>query len=216
MGLFGKKRVPVNVMGYSATTGGADGRYEKQAKENRKAAKQHEKELLLKPHTIAELRGYIEMKYNVTELPPDDERFRAAYAGIKAHLVFRDAPELITTPLPKKPNHPPVSDHDPDYEETYAAEDARWKEAVMLPSDRFPVHLHVYNIPILQNELPVCWLEVYAETDHEYLAFKPIVLEYEDTYQLSRIISDIVNYFGASEEDRKQKNERYVQFVNAG
>lgn len=201
-------------MGSSATSGGTDGRYTKQAKENLKAAKKHEMELPLNPRSASELTFHILENYGDCELPTDDERFRQAYAGVKAHLVFRDAPELLSTTLPKAPGHPPRSEHDPDYADYRRAEDARWKEAVMLSSDRFPFSLHVYNIPILQNDRPVCWLEVYVETEHEYLAFKPIVLEYEDTYQLNRVMSDIVGFFGASEEDRKAKNERYVQFVS--
>jgi len=214
MGLFSKKKVPVNVMGYSSMSGGADGRYDKQAKENRKAAKQHEKELELNARSAAELRAYIEDTYRITELSLEDERYHAAYAGVKAHLVFRDAPELIRTPLPKQPAHPPVSENDPDYAALRRAEDDRFREAVTLPPEQFPIHLHVYNIPIMQNDRPVCWLEVYVEMDHEYLAFKPIVLEYEDTYQLNRVISDIVRYFGASAADKKAKNERYVQFIS--
>ena len=77
------------------------------------------------------------------------------------------------------------------------------------------MHLHVYNIPISQGSLPVAWLEVYVETDHEYLAFKVVELEYSEHYSIDRTREDIIRFFGASSEDQKAGNERYQQYVNA-
>ncbi len=215
MGLFGRKKVvPVNVHGSESVMTGMDGRYSKQARKNRKLEKQKEKAIVLEPHTIAELRGYIEEKYGVRELEKDDERYQKAYMGVKAHLIFTHAPDiLVTQPIPK-PNHPPVSESDPDYVSYRENEEKRWKEAVMIGADLFPMHLHVYNISVFQGETPVSWIEGYVETDHEYLAFRTIDLEYENHYRTSRIIADIVKFFGASEKDRKARNERYLQLLS--
>lgn len=216
MGLFGigKKRTSVTVHGNSSFAGGTDGRYSKQAKKNQKLKKQKEQDLVLAPHTPAELRGYIEKKYGVQELDRSDDRFKRAYMGIKAHLVFEHAPELVETPEMPEPKHPPVSEFDPDYMAYRENKEIRWKEAVKVDPEKFPVHLHVYNIAIMQVSGPAAWLEVYVETEHAYLAFKEIALEYEEQYTTKRVIADIVNYFGASEEDRESKNERYVQLVS--
>ena len=214
MGLFSKKKVSVTVHGNSSVSGGGDGRYNKQARKNKKAQKKKARELTLEPHTPAELRGYIEGKYGVKELERSDDRFKRAYIGIKAHLVFTYAPELISTKEMEKPSHPPVSDKDPDYAAYENNREARWQEAVKVNPADFPMHLHVYNISIMQGETPVAWLEVYVETDHEYLAFKPIRLEYEEHYRIDRIKADLVNYFGASKADKKAKNERYLQLVS--
>ena len=215
MGLFSKKKVSVTVHGNSSLTGGSDGRYAKQARKNRRIAKQKVKQLVLEPHTTAELRGYIESRYGVKELDRSDERYKRAYMNVKAHLVFEHAPELVKTPVMAMPDHPPVSENDPDYAAYHENEDIRWREAVMLPAEDFKMHLHVYNISIMQGEsTAVAWIEVYVETDHEYLAFKTIDLEYEDHYRVSRIIADIVKYFGASEADKKAKNERYKQLCS--
>ncbi len=219
MGLFDKfknkkKKVPVTVMGLSSMAADSDERYRKQAKRNQEREQKKTEQLRFEPHSTAELRGYIEKKYNTTELERSDERYQRAYMGVKAHLVFRDAPELLTTGELPYPEHPPVSEHDPDYEAYRANSDARWNEAVMLPQEKFPVHLHVYNIPIIINEIPIAWLEVYVETDHKYLAFKVIALEYEEHYSIDRIRKDIIDYFGISEQDRDEKNERYLQYLN--
>lgn len=215
MGLFGKKKnVSVTVHGNSSIIGGADGRYDKQARKNRKAVKQKEKELSLETHTTAELRGYIEAKYGVKEMERSDDRFKRAYMGIKAHLVFEYAPELVKTKEMPEPSHPPVSDNDPDYKAYRENEEIRWQEAVHVPPEEFPMHLHVYNISIMQGELPIAWLEVYVETEHEYLAFKPIQFEYEEHYRIDRIRTDIIKFFGAGPEDKKEKNERYLQLLS--
>ena len=202
-------------MGNRSSDSGADGRYRKQAKENRRREKEKLKSLVLEPHSTAELRGYIEAKYSVTELPRDDDRYKLAYLGIKAHLVFRDSPELLTTPEMAEPNHPPHSEDDPDYQAYDENREQRYQEALHLTKEQFPMHLHVYNIPISQGSLPVAWLEVYVETDHEYLAFKVVELEYSEHYSIDRTREDIIRFFGASSEDQKAGNERYQQYVNA-
>lgn len=216
MGLFGKKKkkVPVNVMGLSEMAAGADERYRKQALRNLEKRERKAENLRFEPHSTAELRGYIEKKYETKELERSDERYQRAYMGVKSHLVFRDAPELLTTAELPYPSHPPASDQDPDYLAYRENEDKRWNEAVMLPSETFPIHLHVYNIPIIINDLPIAWLEVYVETDHKYLAFKVIALEYEEHYSIDRIRKDIIDYFGITEEDRAAENERYLQYLN--
>ena len=219
MGLFDrfrnkKKKVPVTVMGLSSMAAGADERYRKQAKRNQELELKKTQELRFEPHSTAELRGYIEKKYNTSELERSDERYQRAYMGVKAHLVFRDAPELVETAEMPYPDHPPAAENDPDYAAYRENQDRRWNEAVMLPSDKFPIHLHVYNIPIIINETPIAWLEVYVETDHKYLAFKVIALEYEEHYSIDRIRKDIIDYFGISEQDRDEKNERYLQYLN--
>lgn len=201
-------------MGNLSGDSGADGRYRKQAKENRRREKEKLKNLVLEPRTTAELRGYIEAKYNVKELERSDDRYKRAYMGVKAHLVFRDAPELIPTPEMKEPNHPPRYENDEDYAAYDENREQRYREALTISHEAFPMHLHVYNIPISQGSLPVAWLEVYVETDHEYLAFKVVRLEYEEHYTIDRTIEDIVRFFGASEEDQRQKNERYVQYLS--
>lgn len=209
-----KKTAHVNVMGSASLSGGSDGRYRRQARENRRIQKEKERDLVLNPHTPAELRGYIEKTYNTTELSRDDDRFKRAYMGVKAHLVLEYAPELLQTEEMEMPAHPPVSDNDPDYLLYRENEEKRFQEAVRLSREAFPMHLHVYNIPVERNGLSIAWIEVYVESVHEYLAFRRIDLEFEDHYTVDKIIADIVNYFSASEEDRKKKNERYLQLVS--
>lgn len=73
MSILKRKNVSVTVHGNTSVMGGADGRYKKQAKENRKAEKEHLKHLPLNPHTPQELKTYIEATYHVKPLPVDDE-----------------------------------------------------------------------------------------------------------------------------------------------
>ena len=216
MKLFRKKRqnAHVNVMGSASLSYGSDGRYRRQARENRRVQREKERELVLNPHTPAQLRGYIEKTYGVQELSKEDDRFRRAYMGVKAHLVLENAPELLETEEMEMPAHPPVSDTDPDYVRYRENEEKRFQEAVRLSKEAFPMHLHVYNIPVERNGLSIAWIEVYVESVHEYLAFRRIDLEFEDHYTVDKIIADIVNYFSASEADRKKKNERYLQLVS--
>ncbi len=163
MGIFGKKKVNVTVHGYQSTLGGADGRYEKQARMNRKIAKKKIRSLALVPRTAAELAEFIERTYHVEPLPETDE-------------LFVEAKEKL--------------------------------------SADGPVDLKVYNIVVMQGSQSAAWLTVYLEATRNYLAFNRIHLECEDDYSVDRVIAEIVNYFGASKEDKKAKNERYKQLCS--
>ncbi|MBP5254511.1 MAG: hypothetical protein J6Z23_03915 [Lachnospiraceae bacterium] len=214
MGLFFWKKPTVHVHGRNSDNEGMDGRYQKQVRRQQKEKELKLKDLPLEPHTVAELRGYIEAAYGVEELEHTDTRYREAFIGVKAHLVELYAPEKLKTPAPERPKHPVRSDSDPDYAAYYAGKEQRFQEAVLLPVEEFPIHLHVYCIALFQGETPVSWVEVYVERDHAYLAFKVTDLEYENHYRTERVIRDIVNYFGASEEDKAAGNERYVQYCS--
>ena len=214
MGLFFWKKPAVHVHGRRSDNEGADGRYQKQVRQQKREKDLRIRDLPLNPHTVAELRGYIEETYGVQELEITDTRYREAFIGVKAHLVELYAPEKLETPVPQLPRHPVNSGDDPDYAAYYKQKEQRFREAVMLSVESFPIHLHVYSIALFQGETPVSWVEVYVERDHEYLAFKVTDLEYENHYRTERLIRDIVNYFGASEADRAAGNERYAQYCS--
>ncbi len=213
MGLFGRKKVSVTVFGKKNFLDQRDGRYDKQVSKNLKAEAKKERKLVLQAHTTAELRGYIEHRYQVEELPKEDERYKEAYMSVKAALLFTYRPDLLRTPTAKEPNHPPKSDDDPDYVLYRETEDRRYREAIMVSPSEFPLHLHVYNIPLMQGETPIAWVEFYIESTYQYLAYKVIRLEYEDHYMITDTVRDVIMYFGASEKDRKEENERYLQFL---
>lgn len=191
MGLFTQK-VHVNVHGGHVTMDTEDGRYDKQVKKKKKLEKLKIKKMVLEKKSPAELRGFIESKYEVEELPSSDDRFKRAYLGIKSHLVEEYRPDLLK---------------ETDLE-------MRYQEAIHVKSSDFPMKLHVYSIPIHTSGMLVAWLEVYVETEHEYLAFKPVKLEYEEHYSIQKVKTEIVNFFGAGKEDKKKKNERYLQYVS--
>jgi len=211
LSLFSKRKVHVNVFGSDSLSAGADGRYAKQAKKNKKVEKKKIKEIEFEPHTTSELRKYIVEKYGAVEVDRGDARYKKSYMSVKSHLVFTYAPSLLKTPYIKKPNHAPTSENDSDYQIFYENEKARWKEAVMLKPEDFEMHLYMYHIPLFQGEVPVSWVEVLVETKYDYLSFEVIDLEYPDHYKTKQTIADIVRYFGASKEDKKKKNERYQQ-----
>ena len=78
-----------------------------------------------------------------------------------------------------------------------------------------PLDLHLYQILVMQGVVPAAWLTVYLEGNHEYLAFRETPLECKDSYEVNKVRNDIIRYYGADEKDKKKKNYRYTQFVNA-
>lgn len=81
-------------------------------------------------------------------------------------------------------------------------------------SEWAPVSLHCYNIVVMQGSAPAAFLEVFIEDRQNYLAFRTIDLECDDEYSVRRVRTDIVRYFGAGKEDKKENNERYIQYIS--
>lgn len=91
MSIFNRKKVSVTVHGSTSISGGADGRYKKQAGQNKKAEKKHLKSLPLNPRTPQELKTYIEATYHVAPLPESDE------IVMEAKELFKDVPNYDLT-----------------------------------------------------------------------------------------------------------------------
>ena len=163
MGHLGRKNVNVTVHGYTSTESGADGRYGKQARINKKITRKKIRNMALVPRSPRELCEYIEKNYDVRPLPEDDELY------VSAAEKLREGGEIDLT---------------------------------------------VYNIVVMQGSQPAAWLTVYVEANRKYLAFEKIDLECDDDYSVGRVIADIVNFFGAGPEDKKQKNDRYQQLIS--
>lgn len=215
MGLFSrKKKVNVSVHGMPAHASALDGRYDMQKRIQKELKRRKVEALALEPRSAKELLHYIEDTYQVKELERTDERYKKAYIGVKAHLVEEYHPELIKTPRIDPPDHPPLSQDDEDYKNWQANENLRFREAVMLKNDVFPVDLHVFNLDIAIKDLHIAWLEVYVETRYDYLAFNTIALEYEEHYSIDKVKKDIIRYFGAGEADKEADNERYRQLIS--
>lgn len=192
MGLF--KKAHVRIFGEKGFSEGTDGRYEKQAKINRLIEREKEKMIVFHPETPEALAAHILALPGAEELERTDERYESAFLGVKDYLAEEYAWEQLKT------------------KESDA--EARFQEAVSLPESVLPVDLHVFNIPIRTNSLLMAWLEVYVEYKHAYLAFKPVALEEEADYMIHRTEKDLINFFGVSEEDRKARNDRYIQYLN--
>lgn len=92
--------------------------------------------------------------------------------------------------------------------------DDLYKEAEEKFLENGECDLTVYNIVVMQGSQPAAWLTVYIEAVSESLSFHKIDLECDDDYSVGRVISDIVMYFGAGKEDKKKKNERYLQLIS--
>lgn len=82
MGLF-KKKAKVTVHGYASKGSGADGRYARQAKLNRKIERKKIRNLMLVPRTPDELCEYIERTYRVSPLPETDDIVVSAAEKLK-------------------------------------------------------------------------------------------------------------------------------------
>lgn len=116
----------------------------------------------------------------------------------------------------------PLLPHTPDelcafIEETYGVTplpktDELYADVLRTLGFSDPVDLVVYNMCVMQGNEPAAWLEIHIEKTRGYLNYHIIELECEDHYSVDKRVREIVNFFGASKEDKKKKTDRYKQY----
>lgn len=191
MGFFTKTVDVIVHGGRKNMLNSTDGRYEKQMRNTKNKEKKLLKSLVLHPHSAIALRSFIEEKYAVQPLSTHDERYKEAFPRVKAYLAEEYADEYLQSW---------------DLEE-------RFQEAQKIPESALSLHFYVYSIPITVNSICLAWLEVYVEEAHDYLSFKTICLEDDEHYLVGQTKREIVNYFGISENDIKERTDRFIQFM---
>lgn len=165
-----------------------------------------EKKLIANPHTLEEVVEYLRDTYGAAELPRQSCEYKGQYKCCKEALITRHRPELL--------GDMPDLKHLKEMDEKSITElmkqfELRSKKAEAVPDETFPMDFHVYEIRLSKTgRLQIC-----IET-----VWKMLTVSYSDAdkkamKRLNRISKDIYSYYGVSDEDIKQKSERYCMLV---
>ncbi len=173
----------------------------------RRKRKKAEKEITPGVHSPAEMEAYIKEKYGAVEADAASSRYAERKAEMKCSLLQRERPELLDG---MKQILPPDNLQDTAAVQAWMREVDEWtescrKKAEALPEELFPTEYHLYLIDRGEE----CQLEVEMEYRRQIMA----VSGTGNLKEIGKIEKDIYRYFGVTEEDIKNKTERYGMLV---
>lgn len=166
--------------------------------------KKVEAAIVANSHSISETVEYAKDKYGLTETAFTDEKYIEQVKCLKESLIFRHKPELLgeMKDIPK----PDFSDEE-SVKEFLNKMKARSEMIAKMPDDVIPMDFHLYEIRIDDDCLEV-------EVDYNrnifaisYSGSKAVVKRFKE------ISRDLYNYYGVTEDDIKNKTERYSALV---
>lgn len=159
------------------------------------------KKIVANPHTLQEVVAYIQNKYNAAEVSGESRSYIEERNSLKSSLILKYKPELLgdmrEIERPKEYN-----------EETIMAfmqqVELQIKRAEAVPDEVFPIDFHIYEIRFSDTvRVRVTMENVWEILNVSYSGDKKMVRK------MSQISKDIYLYRGVTEEDIRNKSERY-------
>ena len=172
----------------------------------RKKRAKIEKKIVAAPHTPDEVILYIKQKYHAVEIPSLERRYQEQQRCIKEALIMQYRPELLGEPI--------NIEHPKDYDEKSLKDlwkqiELRSKKAEEIGNDVFPIDYHLYEIPYFGGGRITVEIEnVRNKFGVSYSGNKKTVS------QLRRISKDISSFYGVTEDDIKNRSERFHALVS--
>lgn len=157
------------------------------------------------PHTIEETIEYMKEKYQAEELSKESFVYTEQLRCLKESLILQHKPELLGE-WGEIPN--PTDWEEDSLKEFFAKLEQRSKKAQEIPDYLLPMDFHIYKIEVpkmgeIQFEVEKNWEVFGGGYSGEKRGMK----------KLSEIVSDIYLYYGFSEDDKKNRTERFSSLV---
>lgn len=166
--------------------------------------KKVEAAIVVNPHSLSETVEYAKDKYGLTETACTDEKYIEQVKCLKESLISRHKPELLgeMKDIPK-----PDFSVEESVKEFLDKMKARSERIAQMPDDVIPMDFHLYEIRIdddcLEVEVDYTW-NIFAIS---YSGSKAVVKRFKE------ISRDLYSYYGVTEDDIKNKTERYSALV---
>lgn len=175
------------------------------------------KKITANPHTLEELTDYLKMEYGARELSKKSRSYQEQRKSMKEALIVRYRPELLGDLAQIRFPREEFSGKENISKEGKKALEEMWKKceqrsrrAEEIPEDVFPMDFHIYEIRDLRGGRVQTGIETVWEQMGVSWSGNP-----KRKRQLNRVSRNIYLYYGVSEEDIKNKTERYDLLVTA-
>lgn len=163
-----------------------------------------EKKVTAGTHTLDELVQYAMNRHNLIETDPAAEKYIEKRKNLKERLVLQHKPDLLgeMKDIPK----PDISNE--EFVREFSREiKARSKTIADIPDSVFPMNYRLYEIRVGNDYLEMEIEDIWNIFSISYSGDKRVMKRFR------KIAKDLYLYYGVSEEDIKNKTERYRSLV---
>lgn len=154
-------------------------------------------------HTIEETAAYAADKYGAVEINSRDQQYEEKLKYLKQSLVLTNKPQLSgeDTLVPDLSN-------ETETREFLEKLELRNEIISKIPDSEFPLDFHLYEINMGDSRIEI-------ETDNIWNVLNVSCSgSRKDMKRLNKIVRDLYIYYGVSEEDIKEKSERYLSLLD--
>ncbi len=162
--------------------------------------KRAEKTIRANPHKLKKVIAYADAKYHLTEVPKTEERYQEHYLGTKESLILKHRPELFGSMA--RIQRPDVRNKEAVMEMCRQLQ-RRSEFAAGIADSEMPMDLHVYEIHMGGGII-----EIVADYRWDLLAIS-FTGNKKVMRKLQKITLELYLYYGVTEEDIKNRTERY-------
>lgn len=165
-----------------------------------------EKKITAGAHTLEEVAAYAVRKFGAVEVPEKRRKYAEQRKNLKESLILRNKPELLGK-MKEIPN-PDFSDEDSvrAYLEQLQVRSERIAE---IPDSEIPMDFHMYEIEAGEGYLDMEVDFIWNEFGISYSGDKRAMKQFQKTAQ------DLYTYYGVTEDDIREKSERYSSLLGA-
>lgn len=162
--------------------------------------KKAEKKIVAGAHTIEEVLTYANNKYSVVEISTTQRKYTEERNCLKESLIIQHKPELLGDM--KDITKPNVYDEE-SIRKLHEQIQARSEMIAQIPDHEMPMDFHLYEIKIENGSLDIVIDYIWDIFGVSYGGSKKAMK------QLKKIDQDLCIYYGVTEEDIRNKSERY-------
>ena len=157
-------------------------------------------------HTKEETIAYAKEKYDFFPVSPTQQKYKNEKKSVREGIIYRYRPELVGEFLHiTGPDH---SDKE-SLEEFYRLLEEREKKIEAIPEEEVPMEFQMYELVMEKGHLEMVLEFRWNRFGVSYGG------ERKQMKKLKRIAQDLYSYYGVTEEDIKNKTERYSALVCA-
>ena len=166
--------------------------------------KRIEKRIVAKPHTLVEVVQYAKNHYDLVEINPAATNLIERQKNLKASLIMQRKPEL----LGERKDIPKPDFHNEESVKNFLNEmEIRDKLIAQMPDNVIPMDFHLYEIEIGEDLMEIEVDYIWNIFGISYTGNKSVIKRFK------KITRDLYCYYGVSEEDIKNRTERYSSLV---
>lgn len=164
-----------------------------------------EKKIVAMSHTLQEVAHYAMEKYSAVEVPASDIKYIEKRKSAKEGLIIKYRPELLGDML----NVQITTQYDENAIKALNQQiQARNERIAEIPDSEIPMDFHVYEVRKDQDSLDI-------DMDYKWNIF---AVSYgggtkKAMKQFQKIAKELYLYYGVTEEDIRNKTERYSHLV---